>query len=57
MLVIDTLPDKEQKLPPQLAKDGGGHLQAHVTPVHPVNVYHPLEGGEVGKAAWHRLLW
>ena len=57
VLVVDATPDEEHRLPPLLSKDGAGRLQADYMDVGPVNVYHPLEDGDVGSQAWRRLLW
>ena len=57
VIVIDLVPDDDQKMPSQLMKDGSGKLQAHSCPVAPVNVYHPLEDGVVGHKAWRHLHW
>lgn len=57
VLVIDFVPSEEHKMPPLLAKDGSGNLQASSAPVAPVNVYHPLEDGDVGRAAWRQMQW
>lgn len=57
VLVIDALPSSDHKLPPLLSKDGAGKLHAEYMSVDPVNVYHPLEDGDVGQEALHRLFW
>lgn len=56
VLVVDAVPGEEHKLPPQLAKDGGGNLQAQSMQVPPAHVHQPLKETEVGHA-WRQLLW
>lgn len=57
VLVLDLVPDDDHKMPPRLTKDGSGQVQACNAPSSPVNVYHPLEDGQVGENAWRQMHW
>ena len=51
------MPDENQKLPPQLSKDGSGQLVASSAPSSPVNIFHPLEDTDAAQAARQSIVW
>ncbi len=57
VIVVDFMPEEDQKLPPQLSKDGSGQLLANSTPSPPVNIFHPLEDGDAAQAARQSIAW
>lgn len=55
VLVVDLVPTEEHKLPPPLAKDGSGHIQAESMQLPSIHVNFPLQDGDTG--TYERLFW